>query len=266
MHNAALAKLMEVDPRFSDWSYFRFDILPEQFARSLQLFHKRGFLGLNLTIPHKVQAVELIQEISSDAMSMGAVNTLVRNESGYSGLNTDGYGLLRGLELDLGVSPQATSCMVLGSGGAARAAAVQCLLSGCEQLYIGNRSQERLQNLISTLEKLSGNAPIHPFSLSELPQDLPESGIVINATALGLRPEDPPPIDAGYLPSGWKVYDMIYNPSTTAFLHCSRNCKLLGANGLSMLIHQGARALEIWSQSKVDVDAMKTAADHALKI
>ena len=132
MHNSALAKLSETDPRFSNWNYFRFDIAPEQFAQSLKLFHKRGFLGLNLTIPHKVQVMNLIQEVSSEAMSTGAANTLVRNDSSYAGLNTDGYGLLRGLELDLGVSPQATSCMVLGSGGAARAAAVPFLRSGCD--------------------------------------------------------------------------------------------------------------------------------------
>ena len=266
MHNAALAKLREVDRRFSDWNYFRFDIPPEQFAKSLDLFHKRGFSGLNLTIPHKVQVMNLIQEVSSDALSMGAVNTLVRNESGYAGLNTDGYGLLRGLELDLGVSPQAMPCMILGSGGAARAAAVQCLLAGCERLYVGNRSPDRLLDLMTTLEKLSGNIPVQAFPLNELPQDLPELGIVVNATALGLQTEDPPPIDAEKLASGWKVYDMIYNPPTTALLNCARHCNLPVANGLSMLVHQGARSLEIWSQNKVDVAAMKTAAYRALNI
>ena len=92
MHNAALAQLRETDSRFIDWAYYRFDIAPEDFAQALALFHKRCFLGLNLTIPHKVQVLDLIQDVSPDAQSMGAVNTLVWNELGYDGFNTDGYG------------------------------------------------------------------------------------------------------------------------------------------------------------------------------
>lgn len=266
MHNAALAKLREVGPRFSNWYYLRFDIAPEQFAEALRLFHKRGFLGLNLTIPHKVQVMDLIHEVSPDARSMGAVNTLIRNDSGYAGFNTDGYGLQRGLEQDLNVKLKGAACMLLGSGGAARAAAVQCLVSGCERLYVGNRSPERLQDLILAIEKISGDTLVQAFALNEMPQDLPESGILINATALGLQREDPPPVDVRQLPSGWKVYDMIYNPPVTALLSDSKACNLQAANGLSMLVHQGARALEIWTQSKVDTDAMQAAAYHALKI
>ena len=106
---------------------------------------------------------------------------------------------------------------------------------------------------------------MHTFPLNELPKDLPDSGIVVNATALGLKKDDPSPIDPEQLPSGWKVYDMIYNPSTTALLERSRKCNLPAANGISMLVHQGVRALEIWSQNIVDVDAMRTAANYALK-
>ena len=265
MHNAALAKLSATDSRFIDWVYYRFDIAPEDFAQALPLFHKRSFLGLNLTIPHKVQAMDLIKGVSPDAACMGAVNTLVWDELGYDGFNTDGYGLSRGLELDLGVSLKGANVILLGSGGAARAAAVQCVLSGCAQLYVGNRSPERLQDLMAVLGGMSGDVPVQTFALSELPQDLPEQGVVVNATSLGLQLGDPAPIDVAQLPAGWKVYDMIYNPAT-ALLEQAHARGLPIANGLSMLIHQGARSLEIWSHSTVDAHAMMTAACHALKL
>jgi shikimate dehydrogenase len=266
MHNAALAKLSESDSRFKDWAYYRFDIAPEDFSRALPLFHQRSFLGLNLTIPHKVQAMDLIQGVSPDAASMGAVNTLVWGELGYDGFNTDGVGLSRGLEVDLGISLKDANVILLGSGGAARAAAVQCVLSGCAQLYVGNRTPSRLQEVIAVLDGISGCNQIETFALSELPADLPRSGVVVNATALGLKAGDPSPIDVAQLPDGWRVYDMIYNPSDTALLQQAAARGLPIANGLSMLIHQGARALEIWSHAQVDAHTMMTAACHALKL
>lgn len=266
MHNAALAKLRETDSRFIDWAYYRFDIAPEDFAQALPLFHQRSFLGLNLTIPHKVQAMDLIHGVSPDAECMGAVNTLVWDELGYDGFNTDGYGLSRGLDLDLGVSLKDANVMLLGSGGAARAAAVQCVLSGCAQLYVGNRTPERLQDLMAVLGGMPGGERAQTFALSELPRDLPEQGVVVNATSLGLQSGDPAPIDVAQLPAGWKVYDMIYNPAKTALLEQAEARDLPIANGLSMLIHQGAHSLEIWSHSQVDSHAMMTGACHALKL
>ncbi len=266
IHNAALAKLSDADERFKDWTYYRFDIHPEQLAEALPLFHEQRFRGLNLTIPHKVQALDLIREISPEAKSMGAVNTLVWNETGYSGLNTDGYGLERGLEMDLKVTFKGTAVMILGAGGAARAAAVQAILSGCTQLYMGNRSVDRLQALISGLESSANKVEIQTFPLTNLPRDLPESGIVINATALGLNSEDPAPIDVAPLSEEWKVYDMIYNPSKTLLMKQAEARGLSVANGLSMLVHQGARALEAWTHATVNADVMMMAARSTLKL
>lgn len=266
MHNAALSKLRATDSRFADWAYYRFDIAPEDFSKALPLFHKRSFLGLNLTVPHKVQAMGLIKGVSPDAERMGAVNTLVWDEFGYDGFNTDGYGLVQGLKGDLDVSLKDTNVILLGSGGAARAAAVQCVLSGCAQLYVGNRTPERLQDVMAVLAAMPGGRRAETFALSELPADLPERGVVINATSLGLKPGDPSPIDVAQLPSGWKVYDMIYNPSATALLRQAAERGLPIANGLSMLVHQGARSLEIWSHATVDTHAMMTAACHALQL
>ena len=265
MHNAALAKLSETEKRFKDWTYYRFDVPPEQLEKALPFFHKQGFRGLNLTIPHKVQALDLIEEISPEAQSIGAVNTLVWSETGYSGLNTDGYGLEQGLKVDLEVAFEGATVMILGAGGAARAAAVQAILSRCKRLYIGNRSPDRLKELTDILKPILDEIQLRTFAFDALPHDLPASGVVINATALGLKSDDPAPIDVAPLPAEWRIYDMIYNPSKTPLLKQAEARGLSVANGLSMLVHQGARALEVWTHAVVDADVMMAAAQEALK-
>ena len=264
MHNAALAKLSETDHRFKDWIYYRFDIPSEQLAEALPLFHQQGFRGLNLTIPHKVEALNHIRAVAPEAKSMGAVNTLVWNADGYRGINTDGYGLERGLNRDLEIAFAELPVILLGAGGAARAAGVQAILSGCNKLYIGNRSVERLQDLIKALRAVSETVGIQTFALNKVPKDLPKAGVVINATALGLQSDDPAPIDVAQLPGEWKVYDMIYNPSKTALLRQAKACGLSVANGLSMLVYQGVQALETWTHETVDANVMMAAAKNAL--
>ncbi len=264
MHNAAIQRLREQDSRFNDWTYYRFDVAPEDLGEALHLFHAHNFLGLNLTIPHKVQAMDLIQAVSPDAEQMGAVNTLVWGEFGYDGFNTDGYGLKQGLREDLGFELKGATVILLGSGGAARAAAVQCVLESCEKLYVGNRTASRLAGLMEVLAAMPGGGHAEAFALDAPLAELPATGVLINATSLGLQSDDPPPFDVSLLPEGWKVYDMIYNPPATTLLQQASARGLPVANGLSMLVHQGARALEIWSREDVDAHPMMKAACHAL--
>lgn len=264
MHNTAISKLRSQESRFNDWAYYRFDVTPDDFADAVPQFFEHNFLGLNLTIPHKVQAMDLIKGISPDAERMGAVNTLVWNEFGYDGFNTDGYGLKKGLSEDLGFDLMGSTVILLGSGGAARAAAVQCVLDKCQKLYVGNRTPSRLDGLMSIVHGMSGGDSAEAFALSSPPVNLPETGVLINATSLGLKADDPAPFDVSLLPSGWKVYDMIYNPSATRLLKEASARGLAAANGLSMLVHQGARSLEIWSHAEVNSHAMLKAACHAL--
>ena len=264
MHNAALAVLADSDARFADWAYYRFEVPASELAAALPRFHAKGFAGLNLTVPHKVLALETVTELSGDALAMGAVNTLKRAESGWVGYNTDGYGLERGVESMLDVHLEGSVVMLAGSGGAARAAAVQCLRSGCPKLYLGNRSPKRLAGLCEILAAMEAQSTVETFSLQALPADLPANGIFINATSLGLRREDPSPVEVGALPSAWSVYDMVYNPPETRLLAAARARGMNCANGLSMLVHQGARALEIWTDCPVDAVVMQSAAKAAI--
>lgn len=264
MHNAALAKMTESDARFGKWRYFRFDVPPEDLPQALSRLHAAGFFGLNLTVPHKVLAVDHLEAIDSAAAPIGAVNTLRRTEAGWHGFNTDGYGLATAVVETISISIKDTPIILLGAGGAARGAAVECLAQGCASLHIANRTVANRDALLAQIATLAKGIPVAGFAPAEPPADLPPNALVINATSAGLHPEDPLPIDITALPRPAGVYDMIYNPAQTKLLHAADAVGIPTANGLSMLIHQGVRALEIWSEAEVPVDAMTSAVEAAL--
>ena len=247
MQNAALAMLARTDKAFAAWSYFRFDIPPTDLPAALALFHAKKFHGLNLTVPHKVIAFDHMAEIDTAARPCGAVNTLRWTPRGWHGFNTDGYGLAAAIRETLGRELAGAHVVLLGSGGAARGAAVECLTRGCASLWIANRTRENLDVLLALLAPLAGRIPLRGFTPAAPSTDLPPGALVINATSAGLRPDDPAPIDLAALPKVAAVYDMIYNPPQTAFLRAAAARGLPLANGLSMLVHQGAKSLEIWS-------------------
>lgn len=264
MHNAALADLAKRERTYASWKYFRFDIPPADLPRALDQLHAEGIHGLNLTVPHKILAFNLVKEVDPDAVAIGAVNTLRRTAEGWRGFNTDGYGLAAALQADLGVNLTGTPVVLLGAGGAARGAAVECLRRRCAGLWIANRTRANLDELVTAMRPLASGIPLHGFDPAEPPANIPKGAIVINATAAGLKPDDAAPIALRRLPAEIKVYDMIYNPARTALL---REAAALGrphANGLSMLVHQGARSLEIWTGAKAPVAVMHVAAHAAL--
>jgi shikimate dehydrogenase len=245
MHRAALASLARTTARYASWSYFRLDIPPEDLARALGLLKAKGFLGINLTVPHKVVAFGLVQEIDEPARAVGAVNTLLRIPGGWRGSNTDGYGLAEGIRESLGLGLEGSDILLLGAGGAARGAAVECLRRGCASLRISNRTASRGGELLESLRPLAGRIPL---SAAEPNPNLGKPGfLVINATSAGLVPADPAPIDLSGIPRPSGVYDMIYNPPRTRLLAQAAALGIPCANGLSMLAHQGAKSLEAWT-------------------
>jgi len=260
MHNAALAALAIDQPSFAGWRYEKFEVAPAALPEALALFADRGFLGLNLTVPHKVLAVAEIAEVDPAAQAAGAVNTLLRTAAGWKGFNTDGYGLAMGVRENLGYDFTGRPVILLGAGGAARGAAVECLQHGCASLAIGNRTAATREALLADLRALSGSIPLRGFDPAEPPLDLPVGALVINATSAGLKLGEPPPIDLTRLMGPIGLYDMIYNPPETALLLAAQRLGLPSANGRSMLVHQGARALEIWSGVAAAVTAPVMAA------
>lgn len=266
MHNAVLQSRVESDARIKDWAYFRFEIDPNDLPQALRIFYEKRFYGLNLTVPHKVIALDLIASVSEEARAIGAVNTLKWSESGYQGYNTDGYGMRVGIEHSLKAELKDNSVLILGAGGAARAAAVECLKEKARSVWMLNRTPERLETLLRSLSNLEGSERLIPLVSSD-PKALSKldtEGICINATSLGLRADDPLPVDLAQIPPRWKVYDMVYNPRETALYQEARAQGRSAATGLSMLVHQGAKAMELWSGQSVDAHCMHRAAERRL--
>ena len=248
MHNAALAEMARTNREFTSWHYYRFEVHPDDLSGALDLFRARGFRGLNLTVPHKVIAFAHLKPAAPAVRMIGAVNTLLRKAPGsWEGYNTDGYGLAMGVREDLGITLEDMPIILLGAGGAARGAGVECLQRHCASLWVANRTCAHLDALLDVLRPLAGEVPLHGFDPQAPPAGLPAGALVINATSAGLRPDDPMPIDLKCLPRPAGVYDMIYNPPAPLLLRQATALGLRCANGLSMLAHQGAKSLEIWS-------------------
>ncbi|MDO8543792.1 MAG: shikimate dehydrogenase [Opitutaceae bacterium] len=266
MHNAALAEAAKSDPRFADWRYFRFDVPPDDLPRALEVLHAQQFRGVNLTVPHKVLAFDRVAEMDAAARPVGAVNTLRWQKSGWHGFNTDGYGLVSAVRECLDLELGDAHIVLLGAGGAARGAAVECLQRKCRSLWLGNRTRENLKPLFNLLWPIAHGVPLHGFVPASVPADLPADALVINATSAGLHDTDHPPIDLALLPRPAAVFDMIYNPPETRLLRQAAFLALPHANGRSMLVHQGALALEIWSglDAKLTAPTMARAAAAAL--
>ena len=224
-----------------------------------------NFAGANVTLPHKEQAALLVDEVSSDAASVGAVNTIVSRGGRLFGANTDGQGFLRALQEDGGFVPKGRRTIVLGAGGAARAVAWSLAEAGVAELLVVNRTVERAESLAGLVGRGTGVSAIGlGIGDRRIPEKVADCALLVNATSVGLSPSDPTPIDPALLRPGVLVYDLIYRPRETALLRAARarGCRAMG--GLGMLLYQGALAFELWTGRKPSLEAMRTALIQAL--
>ncbi len=225
-----------------------------------------NYLGANVTIPYKETVLPLMDKVDPLATRIGAVNTIVHQDGYLHGYNTDAPGLLFALyEHGLGTMQEngnillkEHTAILLGAGGAARGAAFALAGAHVAQLIIINRSLERAQLLAAEVQQ-TYTGPI--FSLSDPEFLLPgTSSLIINATSVGMHDEQTPlpaEVLARFDPDTF-VYDMIYNPTQTQLLCQARTMGMSGANGLSMLLHQGALAFTLWTGKPAPLDAMRS--------
>ena len=224
-----------------------------------------NFGGANVTLPHKEQAASLVDKLSPEAASVGAVNTIVSRDGRLLGANTDGQGFLRSLQEEGGFVPRGRRAAILGAGGAARAVAWSLIEVGIAELLILNRTSERAELLADLVSRRMGVSALglglgDPRTRGQLAT----CALLVNATPVGLHPSDPPPIDPALLQPQLLVYDLIYRPRETALLREAKRlgCQVLG--GLGMLLYQGALAFELWTGRKPPEQAMRTALLQAL--
>jgi len=262
MQNAAL-KHCKIDMQ-----YARFHISPNELRDAIDLIRKMEFVGVNLTIPHKVAALKLLDTPDENVKRVGAVNVIKVEGGKLRGFNTDGRGFARGVREEFSVDLRDLRVMILGAGGAARAIALQCAKENCERLVITNRSFEKAQKLADELRDffagpkvLGPVARLQAISLEEaaIRFQIGHIDLVVNATPLGLNRGDPSPIPARLLAPHVMVYDTIYSAERTPLVSAAIEAGARAANGLSMLLHQGALAFEIWFQREAPIEVMRTA-------
>lgn len=256
MHNAAFAAL-GLDSIYIPWK-----VGVEDFPTALQAARKmENFGGGNVTVPYKELAARLCDGLSPEAEALGAVNTLVAQDGRLFGHNTDGAGFLRSLQEEGGFDPRGKQALLIGAGGAAKAVAFALAWAGVAELTIANRTLERAEALAALLRGRSLRCQILALDLHNklLTPVIASADLVVNATSIGLRPEDPSPIDCGPLSPRALAVDLIYNLRETAFLKEAGRRGLRVQNGLGMLLYQGAAAFELWTKEAAPLEAMRAA-------
>ena len=266
MHTAALRAMRR------DALYAPFDVPPQCLKPILHAFILAGVEGLNVTVPLKEAIVPLLDRVDPTAHAVGAVNTIVIRNRRTVGYNTDGIGFRRALE-ELGWRPKGipsrvegrprpTHVVILGAGGAARAVAWELSRSGVRRLTIANRHLPRARRLARWVRRLSPRAKARAVPISQV--TLKDADLLINATTVGMRASDPAPIALATLQRRTMVYDLVYHRET-ALVRTARRRGCVAANGLSMLLYQGAESLRLWLHRAPPIEVMRRALERAVQ-
>lgn len=247
MQEAALRKLGE-EGLPGRWSYERLEVGPEDFERTVRDMPSKGFVGANVTIPHKEAALALADSASPAAKAIGAANTLTFANGAIHAENTDAGGLIDALP----ESPSGKRALVFGAGGAARAVVWALSIEGAK-VAVWNRTAERASDLCADL----GGTPTTDPSQGDY-------NLIVNTTSVGLHGENPfdghLPLSQGEFNSKQVVVDLAYSASPTKFVRAAREANAPTIDGLEILVRQGARSLEIWTSRKPPLDVMRAAA------
>ena len=231
--------------------YIPMDIAPQDLESTIQMLPKMGFVGLNVTLPHKEAVLELADLVTDRAKLIGAANTLIfRKDGKIHADNTDGYGFVQNLLQSAPKwNPQAGPAMVLGAGGAARAVLASFIDIGVPEILLTNRTRERAEQL-----KADFGDKITVVDWVQAGNAMEGVNAVINTTSLGMvgKPEMRVPLDA--LAPGMLVSDLVYTPLQTKLLRAATDAGATAVDGLGMLLHQAAPGFERWFKVKPEVD------------
>lgn len=234
-------------------NYVPLAVRPQVLEQAITALPALGFCGANVTVPHKEMAVSLVHRVHPLAKRIGAVNTIVVDAKGrLEGRNTDAFGFLAHLQKSApGWQPAGATAMIVGAGGAGRAAAVALLDAGVEKLYLVNRTRERAEALAEALADRRAVAA----AWQERSLLLKEVQLVANTTTLGMKGQPPLDLELSLLPAQSVVYDIVYTPLETELLRKARARGLIAVDGLGMLIHQAIPAFEAFYGHRPEADA-----------
>lgn len=262
MHNAVYEELE------LDWVYLPLPLEDEtDLMRFLGAARVLPFVGFNVTMPFKQAMLSMCDEVAMMAQMAGAVNTVHVVDGRFIGYNTDGRGLVEALETEIGFDLEAKQVAVVGAGGAAGAAMVSFMLAKAARLTVANRSLDSADELVARLKPHARVTELDSIELHAAEQVVREADLIVNATPVGMSPGDESPIPSGWMREGQIVYDMIYNPRSTSLMSAASAAGARALGGLSMLVAQGAIAVDIWSDSaqiRTPREVMRAAAEEAL--
>ena len=249
MHNAAFAA------RGLNWRYVACEVDPKNLRAAIAGAQAMNFAGINLTVPHKLLAVAMVDELDASAKKWGAVNTIKFENGRATGFNTDADAIATSLREDLKMDLRGAKVLLLGAGGAGRTAALRLAAENVAELFLVNRTASKAEAMCGEIQKQFPAVKVsvgHPKTKVDL---------ILNATSLGLKASDASPLNEKQfsLKQAAMVYDMIYRPAETALLAAAKKSGCQTANGLGMMLHQGATAFEIWTGQPAPIDVMRRA-------
>ena len=263
MQNAAL-RACEIDMQ-----YARFHIRTNELRSALLFLRTLDFVGINVTVPHKIAAFKQVDETDESAARAEAVNTIRVRDEKLIGSNTDGEGFLRAIRTEFSIDLRDLRVMIIGAGGGTgRAIAWQCALESCERLVLVNRTLEKANALAEQLRPFLSDARVlgpatrlEAVALDEsaMRVQLADIDLIVNATPLGMNPRDPTPVPARLLAPHHIVFDCVYGSSKTALFRAATEVGARGANGFSMLLHQGALSFSTWFDREAPIKEMRAA-------
>lgn len=251
MHNAAFEKLG------MDYAYVAFDVEPQNLKSAIDGAKSLGIRGLNVTIPHKIEVMQYLDEIDEVAGLIGAVNTIdFKDMKGY---NTDGIGAIRAIEEVTSIKDK--NVVIAGAGGASRAISFYIAKYGASRLTILNRNVEKAQKLANDVSNSGLIGDVKADSISEIASILDDADILINTTPVGMHPNvnDEPIASASDMHEDLVVFDAVYNPNETGLLKEAVKAGAEPVFGIKMLLYQGAESFRIWTGVDAPVDAMEDA-------
>jgi len=236
--------------------YLPFQVRPEDLKKAVEGIKALSIKGFNVTVPHKEEIIPLLDEISEEVKYIGACNTVI-NINGYlKGYNTDAHGFIQGLK-EILPEIHEKKFLIIGAGGASRAVVYGLVKKGVPSIYLANRTPERAERIIqdfSTLNRFIDQI-IHPIGLDEIENALSEIDVIVNTTSVGLKNDDLHLFDYSKIEKRHVVVDIIYKK--TPLLEAAEKKGCLWQDGLPMLLYQGAKAFEIWTEKKPPVEVMR---------
>lgn len=252
IHSAAFRQLG------MDWIYLSWAVEPADLEDAVAGLRALGALGANVTMPHKETVMQYLDELSGDARSVGAVNTIQRIGSRLIGHNTDVDGFRHFLEGDAGIDADGMRVLVLGAGGAARAVVRALDGLGVADLVVAARDLEKSSKLVELAAHAHGSA----LAWDEATVSVDAFDMIVNATPLGTGSGDPLP-DVTWS-EGQIVVDLVYDPPTTSLVERAKAAGAHGWGGIGMLVHQAAASFQIWTGQDPPLETMSAAALHAI--